>query len=346
VTGSLPAPPLASPAARPASLHLIDQVSPQATPATLILIARLQQPVLLLGGTPLQRVAEAAGLGHATRVGVPTGHAMWGLPALAKALREQSQPRDLHVWSISCLAALRWVGGPAQHTLHLVIPPNAADLRRLRRLDHPALRIVVHGQTLRDDLIAAGFAASRLRAQALPGLDATRAQLTGDRDALRTGWKLPGDGLVVALLSDPPAEADTNGATMAINLAAEAAGRDMRLLVHPHQTQRPRIQVVLDDYGHGNRMIQDAALATPWRVLCGCDAAMLGETPAPLSARYAAAAGLPIVAPDTPMHREALAGAKRVHWAVSAEPKRLADRLQHRALKLSTVPMPPVVMPA
>ncbi|MEL7088225.1 MAG: hypothetical protein AAGL98_07245, partial [Planctomycetota bacterium] len=123
-------------------------------------------------------------------------------------------------------------------------------------------------------------------------------------------------------------------AATVIDLVGHAADRKLYLLVHPLQAGRNRTQTLLDTYRQPDRIIQDAKVATPWRVLAGCDAVLLGEQPAPASARFAVAAGLPIVAPDLPHHREALADGARVYFAATAEPKRLAHPLQHDALAL------------
>jgi len=322
-------------------LHLIDQASPQATPATLSLIARTGEPALLLGSTPLMRDAHAAGLTHATAVSVPAGSARLGVWALRRALRDVDRGRELHVWSLGCLAAIHRLGRRSSTVAHLLTPPTLAELRQLRRLDRPTLRYRVVGSLLRDRLIAAGFTPERIELQALPTPAEAESQLQSDRAALRIRWGVGDDLPVVTLLSDPPTAANAQPMMIALNLLAIAADRPLRMLVHPEQAGRPRTQTLLDRYGQPDRFIQDAGLAAPWSVLRGCDAVMLAEQPAPLSVRYAVAAGLPIVAPDLPIHREALADApaEQVHFALTAEPKRMADRLQHRALKLRTAPL-------
>lgn len=322
----------------PAPLHLIEQASPQAFPAALVLIARTGEPALLLGSTPLRQDAAITDLVHATCVSVPAGSARWGVWSLRRELRSVEPGREIHAWSLGCLAALKRLGRTSSTVLHLLTPPTPADLRRLRRLDRPTLRYHVAGTPLRDHLIAQGFTAQRIELQDLPTFDEARAALQHDRAGLRAGWGITDDTPVVALLSDPPAAADARPMMTAINLLAMAADRPLRLLVHPQQFGRARTQTLLDRYGQPDRFIQDAGTAAPWSVLRGCDAVMLAEQPAPLSVRYAVAAGLPIVAPDLPIHREALADApaEQVHFALTAEPKRMADRLQHRVLKLPT----------
>ena len=315
--------------------HLIDQASPQSDPVTLAYLAQRGERVLLLGGTPLRRRAQAAGLtiGQAQELPVPAGHAGWGVNALRKWLRQHRGHGHLHVWSLSVLTALRWLGH-RDHTLHLTVLPRATELDALRKRAARTLKIQTFGQVLRQQLTDAGIHTDRTTAISPWPIDAVSSWLSGQRDALRAAWEIEADAPVVALLGDPSAAADTGPATSVIDLVGHATRRKLYLLVHPLQAGRSRIQAVLDNYRQADRLIQDARLATPWRVLAGCDAALLGTAPATASARFAVAAGLPIVAPDMPTHRETLADADHAHFARTAEPKRLAHQMQHHALRL------------
>lgn len=302
------------------------------------LIARRREPVWLLGSTPLRESAEAAGLRDARFIGVPAGSAKWGVFALRQALRDVDPGRELHTWSLSCLVAIKRLGRTSSTVMHMLTPPTPEELKQMRRLDRPTLRWRVVGAWLHDYLIAQGFTPERVEREVLPTFDEAAARLQHDRVTLRQRWGVNDDTPIVALLSDPPLAANAAPMMVAINLISTAADRPMRMLVHPEQAGRARAQTLLDRYGQPERFIQDAGLAAPWSVLRGCDAVMLTQEPAPLSARYAVAAGLPIVAPDLPIHRSALADAPEslVHFALTAEPKRMADRLQHRALNLPT----------
>lgn len=319
-------------------LHLIDQASGQAHPTALSLMASRGEPVWLLGSTPLREMAQAAGLLDARLIGAPAGSARWGVLALRRALRDVDPGRELHAWSLSCLAALKRLGRTSSTVMHLLTPPTPNELKQMRRLDRPTLRWRVVGAWLRDELIAQGFTPERVELEVLPTFDEAQAQLQYDRAKLRQRWGVDDNMPVVALLSDPATAANAAPMMVALNLISMAADRALRMLVHPEQAGRARAQTLLDRYGQPERFIQDAGLAAPWSVLRGCDAVMLTQEPAPLSVRYAVAAGLPIVAPDLPIHRSALAEAPeaQVHFALSAEPKRMADRLQHRALGLPT----------
>ncbi|MEM7625651.1 MAG: hypothetical protein AAF333_08485 [Planctomycetota bacterium] len=321
-------------------LHVIDQASPQSDAVTLAWLAELGEPVLLVGGTPLRRRAEAAGLvpGGGGFLSAPAGHAGWGVVGLRRWFARRGRDAALHAWSLSVLSALRWIGHGRGVTLHLTALPDAAGRKKLRRLVTPDLKIETFGQVLRQRLIDEGLHADRVTATPLWSTEAAEDRLSKQRAEIRAAWNVEDHAPVVALLGDPPAAADASPAMTTIDLVGHATGRKLYLLVHPFQAGRDRTQTVLDAYRQPDRMVQDARLATPWRVLAGCDAVLMGRTPAVASARFAVAAGLPIVAPDKPSHREALADAERAYFAATAEPKRLAHQLQHQALRLPGVP--------
>lgn len=331
---------LSSPQTHP--LHLIDQASPQSDPVTLAYLAQRQEPVLLMGGSPLRRRAEAAGLRpeYCEFLPAPAGHAGWGAVSLRRWFAQQAQPAALHVWSLSVLSALRWIGRGSAVTLHLTTLPDPAGLKKLRRLITPELKIQTLGHALRQRLIDHGVHADRIIAAPLWPTATAQAWLSKQRDGIRDVWNIPGDAPVVALLGDPPAAADVGPALNTLDLVGHATGKKLYLLIHPLQAGRDRGQTLLDTYRQPDRLIQDAGLATPWRVLAGCDAVLLGKRPAPASARFAVAAGLPIVAPDLASHREALADAERACFATSTEPKRLAHQLQQHALGLPGIHHP------
>jgi hypothetical protein len=322
----LTSPPLAQPEpAADAAIHLLEAADPVSCPSVMAWIADRGESAWLLGAGGLTAMAEAAGL-HRTRcLPLPAGSATWGWVQLRRALRGLPPRVTLHAWSAGCAAATRRAGWRGQVLLHQLQAPGATGFHA----DTAAEPIVTHVPRTEADPTHADTLAV-----AEPTLAAAAARrVANDRPAIRRRWRLPDPAPpVVLLLSDPPAAADVGPSLMAINLLTEATGRGARLLVHPRQHGRTRAQRLLDRLNVGDRLLQDPAVACPWTLLHGCDAVLLGEAPAPLSLPYALAAGLPIVAPDLPVHRGLLDGAEQVHWSPTAEPKKLADRLQHRAL--------------
>ena len=319
-------------------LHLLDQASPQATPAALAWVvdhleALGEDPRDMLrwcGGTPMQAAAASVGLDGATRLAA-AGSMMLALSALRRELRRRPDKTPLHCWSLSSLRAARLLRDLWPITLHLNVLPDDRVLNYLKRR---GVSVATAGVVLRRRLIERGLDPGRVTPKPLPPVETVRRRVSLGRAAVRQRWGVADTVPVVAVLSDPPAAQDAFRASMVVNLVAEATGRDLRLLVHPHQHSRPRVQTLVEGYGRPHSLLQDPDLAAPWRVLPGCDAALLLDAPAPLAARYATALDLPVVAYDRPDHRETLVehDPARVWWVHPKERKKLSDRLEHGAL--------------
>ncbi|MFP4145914.1 MAG: hypothetical protein ACLFV3_12320 [Phycisphaeraceae bacterium] len=322
------------------SLHLIDAASPQACPTTLALLADQPDrgPVLLLGGQPLARAADAAGLRDVARVGMPGGQPLLNLPALARQMR-QAEPFDhVDAWSPASFAAAGLLRPRCPRRLTLTQPLAPKPLTRLARQigrARAAARLRALTETIAADLLAAGLPASAIET-ADPRLNLAR--LDGvSREDLRSRWNVADATRVVALLSDPADSADAAEGAMAAALVREAlrgAGReaDLALLVHPAQHRRPRAERRNEQQDRPIRILQEPGLASPWSVLAGCDAAIC---PDPRRSRlgllWALAAGCPVVAVDTPETRGWLGERGAALLALSDRSKALAHQL-HRLL--------------
>lgn len=323
----------------PAPLHLIEQAAPTACPTVFAMLADLGEAVVLLGNQHLSDAAATAGLvgPNVTAIAAPAGQPLLALPRLRRLLRERGHlpgRSNLHVWTASTLAALRLLDRQSTLFLHLLTPPRDAHRHQIRRLAGHRVQCVLHDPTLAPLCPALGFDQGRVHLAEQPTIEAARRRIDTDRHAIRKRWGVPEALPVIALLSDPPTEAHAGLGVHTIDLLWEAVGADMRLMIHPEQAHRPRAQDLLDRYGNPDRFLQEPWIATPWRVLAGCDAVLCLADAAPLALRYAVAVGLPIVAPDLPTHRAALADADHAIFAPNALPKKLADRLHHEALGL------------
>lgn len=326
-------------------LHLIDAASPSASPVTLALVAEMvrtgergEHRVVLLGGTALERAAITAGLGRRDyqRISVPGGRALLGLPGAWRQLRRMPQPDVVHAWSLEtlALASLLW---PRTQRVHvLTLPPTRHEAQWLPRLMNGNSGERTHVLSLRRcwaaDLVNAGLPADCITV--LPPTAGTNVQMLAEPDAVRSSWQL-GDGptKVVALLSDPPAAADAQVATMAVALTQEAMsaggwnGRIV-LLMHPQQRHRPRSQRMLHDQKMDVLLLQEPRLATPWQVLAGCDAAAcFGQGAGGLSLSWARTAGCPVVAGPEPAVLELVEHEATGLVAESGKAKALAHEL-------------------
>lgn len=296
----------------PRILHLIDADPAASCPTTLAMLADLvrgapflRQDVLLCGGYRLERAARLAGLDTFVRVGVPCGRPVLGIPAVMRCIRqlEYSQPFDLfHCWSISALHfANLLLRRRAKLLTVLHAPQNPWELRRLKRHDPATFQILTTNAYAYERLLAAGVSHRMVRF-CFPSIDRTRLNEAA-RHTVREHWPIdPQRTRVVALLSDPPAEADAHDAIMAVGLCCEALAADpdrnsdLRVLIHPLQRHRRRAQRLAEGIGSPHRLIQDARIAMPWSVLPACDAALaLGPSGGGASLAWAMAAGLPII---------------------------------------------------
>lgn len=325
-------------------LHLIDAASPQATATTLALLAeslgrlgRGEQAVLLLGGDALTAAASAAGLPAANTVAcsVPFGFAPLAWPAV-RCRPPMGDTFDLvHCWSLSslALATLRWPGRARIITLTQTPSPRA--VRWLSAMVASARRaptvVLACSATIRRELLAGGMAPPAVHLLR-PGIDMSRTAST-DRQALRDSWGASDPRTrVVALLSDPPQDADTLAAGMAAGLASESYdGADdpaILLLVHPEQRHRRRMENLIRRAGRMRRLVQEPLLATPWSVLPACDLALtLGPSAGGLSLLWAMAANVPIVAEATYAVSEVVEDHHSALLTRPDQPKALACRI-------------------
>ena len=326
--------------------------------------------VWLVGGGRLSAAAAEAGLTgpRVRRVAAAAGGSWWALPRLRRLIAGQPAATRWEVWSLAAAAALRGAGvadragdennaaarGPIR--LHLQTLPTEDAVRRLDHRGLSRVTAVFSSRGLADAWLEAGLAAEAVEVETpvLPGFSdfvypmsnpehdvepKTAEAASNSRTRLRQRWGLEApDAPVILLLADVPGQGDVGPAMLAVSLTAEATGREPVLLVHPEQHGRRRAQAVLDRLGVGHRLRQEPWAETPWKLLAGVDAALLGEVPAPRSTAAALAAGVAVVGPDRRWHRDLLPGDAANGLAPTAEPKKLADRLHHVALKLPRLP--------
>ncbi len=294
-------------------LHLIEASSPQANAATLALLAsgleQLQavdeQVVVLLGGDRLVRQAESVGIRGAVRVGVPLGRAVLGWAAIRSWVRRLGRFDLVHCWSVGAvtLAAVQLPAVP--RVLTLTVDPGRRTigwLRVLLRETGGRTAVLPISATIRGAVLGGGVLPDAVHVLR-PGIDRSRVDLS-TRSALRAQWGAASDhNKVMALLGDPIESSDALAAGMAVIMADDSratAGQRLRLLVHPDQANRLRLQTMVRRLGQRQRVIQDAGLARPWSVLPGCDLALaLGLQGGGLSLLWAMSAGVPIVGEAT-----------------------------------------------
>lgn len=288
-------------------LHLLNQTSPQATATTLNLLATAtvkvpaEHQVLLLGGEPLNRAADAAGVDAYESISAPCGHAVTALPGLRYWLSQHGQPDMLHCWSVGTLLLASMCCRKLPRLLTLTLMPSPREIHLLRMLAQDAgsqLGIVTCSSTIARELLTHGVRPESVDVMR-PGIDMSLIQ-NAQRQSLRDSWELAGDQpYVVSLLSDPPTQADAATAALLIGLTLVSMNnpnRPIHLLLHPDQKNRIEALNPMRPLDCTHMIITDAKTATPWQVLPGCDAAIaMSDCGAGLSLPWAMAANVPII---------------------------------------------------
>lgn len=314
-------------------LHLIDEHSPQANPATLALmgeslgrLGHIEQHALLLGGAALKEQANLAGiLEYSTLVGVPFKHAVLGLPTVHRIARGLGAFDLVHAWSVSsfALAALLFRGCPRVLSFTAMPTRRAIDWTRIlltHASDAPAA-VLTTTSTIRRALLSAGVpepAVHTLR----PALN-MGAVAQSTRQTVRKSWGIESDAVTtVALISDHPDFADALIGGMATGLAIKENAlaqppRDIRFVLHPRQLNRHRLAKLYRSTNVGAQFILEPRLAAPWLVLPACDIALALGLPHPIDPNSQA----PL---DAHPATHPLAGAESaggdlsLHWAMAA----------------------------
>ncbi len=301
-------------------LHLIDgPPDADATPATLALLssargaaADADDAVLLVGGVGLNASARAAGLHGYQRVGAPFASALWGYPAVRRAVRRMGPIDLVHAWSPGAARFAHRAMPRTPAVLSLTRPLHCGEAARVAAWHRARLasasRIVLHDPTWRRPLSDAGLPDDAVTV-VHPAFDP--ALLSPDRTAVRDAWGVvDGDALVVVMLDPSPLAADAARAALGVGLAAIGMaqggdGRRCHLVMHPCQWRRGVAARVIDGFGAPGLVRQDARVASPWTVLAGCDAALVLGGGGPLLP-WAMAAGVPLLADPLGLAAEVL----------------------------------------
>ncbi len=235
---------------------------------------------------------------------------------LQRRLRRTGPVDRIHAWSP--LAALAAGGTDAPMTVTITnrqaTGPTVRRLARLVRRGGVAVEVV--NPVIADALIEAGVDARRIDVVE-PILDPSRLERS-NRPALRGRWGAGDRTMVVAVVGDPWTSVDAMWGTWIVGLVA-TTGRDVRIVASSRMRGVGRARRLVDAMDRPHQLLVDDRADSPWAVLPGCDAALVLEYASNhggcdvrldtvqgpgraggLSTRWAMAAGLPIVAEQTP----------------------------------------------
>ena len=292
------------------SLHLIDQASQAGCATTLALMAASldeHSEVLLLGGRAFEARATSAGVGGADRSALPGGPVGFAAAGLHRALKRKGEPGLFHCWSIRSLALAALVRPTANKLLSLTQWSEQGEVSRLRRIlrrQPGRVRIVTASHGITAQLVTLGVPREVVRTVS-PGLEDPKTAQAITRAGLHDRLGIDRKAPVIALLADPPQGADARQAALAVGLVAESMNSGAastqrlspRVLMSPDQHEGPAARRFMRSLRAEHVVVQCAALAEPWRVLPGCDAAIcLSDVPGTLSLAWAMRLGVPVAA--------------------------------------------------
>lgn len=312
-------------------LHLIDP-GPAAWPATSLLAelaayspARFDHDVVLLGGRSTHRLALAEGLPNAKRIAPLIKQPVLAVRALRNHLR--AKPVDVLVaWSVPAATLAHAAAGGLPVVAVLTGPPPPFEGSARWTFAARAIRrsglIVYPSAFLRDSWVA------RFTLLGCPGsVIAVAPDAPSDhqrrRAELREEWSIPASCTVIMPIGEPAEAIDAHAAVFAAGVLG-VAGHQAVVVVPSVATHidralrfaariRPRRKVIVDD-------------RPPRDLFPGADLALWfepeGESSRPgrseyttplgaVSAAWASASGLPIVAHEHPSWRSVLRGAPR-----------------------------------
>lgn len=247
--------------------------------------------------------ARAAGLARWRAAGAPLGR-----PELAgAAVRSAEGVRRIEAWSTAALRLAALAAPGAERTVCLLDPPTARDaapgLLRLapRRIRRPDAHAVFASEHVARAWRSSGLFEVQSETIEPPPLDGGR--LGGvDRAAVRAGWGLENE-FAVALFAEPEPDGAARRLAFILGLLG-VAGRRVAAVCHPEHGGLERLKRFFERLVSPPRLVIDAAPS--WEIARGIDAAVwlamrhsrVGDEPSagPWAARWALAAGTPVVA--------------------------------------------------
>jgi len=324
----------------PPRLHILEAGDPQATPLTLAQLAHHvacaagRDAALIVAGPTLPRDAVAelfSGCDPAAVavVGAPDGRSWKALPALRRAaaeLREQRGPRaEVVLWSPGMLSqplTRWWVSRQSpQLTVMITHPPDPdatpAPPAWAKRLPERARLVGV------TDAVSEPLSRRIGRAVATCPAYAPAYTHEGIPPATRARCR----ALVVA---DPPARLPGMRAMLMVGLADEVLrqrGKRLQLVLPPGVLEAGEVLHTARALRREERAAIEPRAGWPWRVLPGCDAAVVLRSATPNAITCALRSGRPTVAEDSPAARALIDDGVTGLISEAGKPQRLAHRL-------------------
>ncbi len=270
-------------------LHIVDPGTPGGGGCTLRLVADLvgrmegaRHEVMVLGTHAHGRLARRCGLRPLAVIAPPLGEPALARGLLARAVRrleaEAGRFDLVHAWTLRAAAGVAR-GLPHRRLVATLAagPVSARHGRRLQRVlgqsaDGSPACVLVSSAAVRAEWEAIGVDPADLPLFR-PAVDVDLVNRS-DRAALRERWGAGNGMFVVGLPSEPLGLADARTAVKIITRIA-TTGREVRVVLHPSARRRPGAEKWSARLGFRGHMIIDDAIAEPWRIAPGLDAALI-----------------------------------------------------------------------
>ncbi len=266
-------------------LHLIDPRSPGGGACTLKLLAEplhrlgsVKQDVVVIGNRAHGDLARRCGFEPLGTICPPLSHAAYGRKALARTIAFQEDAAGeydlIHAWTprAAILATMAAPNRPRLATLS-VGPVSGFETQFVSMLiEQREMPLLASSHAVAREYLSMGV--DRRLLSVLPPAVNQETVESEDRADLRRRWEVDSQSFVIGLLSEPTNWADARTAVNVITRVA-ATGRDVKLLLHHSATRRGEAERWAVRLGFRDLIMVDDAVAEPWRVTAGLDAALL-----------------------------------------------------------------------
>lgn len=228
-------------------IHVLSAAAPTTCPMLMVQVAAHAELMIAVGTRAFAMQLAKYGAKRVILLPAANGQAMMNLLGLRRILK-RFRPEQICCYDEQTECVLRWMV-KNERVLH--VDSNSVDrLSDVQGLQHIDL---IHEAISRDEL-----------------------RQSWDRDGI------PEDAKVIAVLSDHPHRPVLRKASLALQMVCSLVELDRTsppapycLLVHPDVGDFWPAYAMFHKAGVGWRIVQDARLAEPWRVLAGCDAVLV-----------------------------------------------------------------------
>lgn len=266
-------------------LHLIDPASPGGSGCTLHLLAEtvhrlnsIDHGVIVLGNRRHTDLARRCGVRVWGQIPAPLNiplMARHSMKKLARMMQSAAGAFDIvHAWTVesALLSILTFPHCKRLATLS-VGPRTGPTVELLNKLlkRHPMPMCAASSGVFRE-FESLGVAAELLSVLP-PGVNPESVHML-PRAQLHERWNIDTDTFVIGLLSEPPDWADAH---LAVDIIARprAAGRNIRVVVHPRAFRRVEAEFWSRELGWHDFIITDPQLSEPWKLVNGLDMAFM-----------------------------------------------------------------------